>query len=225
MTSFPFDIRPAAPAASPDPAHGSDTEISSTQRVADSVIEAAEFGTHPQTDRRTRRASNRAFRAVKAQHAADRTFIESLADRLTTFASSSPFLLLHAAWFLVWIPWNMGLIPGLRAFDPFPFGLLTMWVSLEAIFLSIFVLMAQNRESAIAELREEVNLQVTLRLEEEVTKTLQLVAGLYTRLGHRMGEDAELQEMLQPLDPLSIEQDLIQQIRDCRPSRSSKREK
>ena len=67
-----------------------------------------------------------------------------------------------------------------------------MVVSLEAIFLSIFVLMAQKRESAIAELREELALQVNLRIEEEMTKTLQLVAGLYTRLGHRVAEDPEL---------------------------------
>ncbi len=75
-----------------------------------------------------------------------------------------------------------------------------MVVSLEAIFLSIFVLMAQQRESAIAELREELSLQVSLRVEQEVTKTLQLVAGLYTRMGHRVSDDPELHHMLQPLD-------------------------
>ncbi len=69
-------------------------------------------------------------------------------------------------WFAIWIPWNLGWF-GLREFDPYPFGLLTMIVSLEAIFLSIFVLMAQKRESAIAELREELALQVSLRIEEE----------------------------------------------------------
>jgi uncharacterized membrane protein len=87
-----------------------------------------------------------------------------------------------------------------------------MVVSLEAIFLSIFVLMAQKRESAIAELREEMSLQVGLRLEEEVTKTLQLVAGLYTRMGHKMAEDPELHEMLQPLDIEAIERELMLQI-------------
>src|SRR5215212_5388362 len=120
MTSLPFDMSASSTpdaAAAPDSA---DTEISSTQRVADAVMDAAEHGRLPHVDRRSRRASNRAFRAVKAQHAADRTLIESLADRLTTFASSSPFLLLHAIWFAVWIPWNMGLIRGLRPFDPFP---------------------------------------------------------------------------------------------------------
>jgi uncharacterized membrane protein len=87
-----------------------------------------------------------------------------------------------------------------------------MIVSLEAIFLSIFVLMAQKRESAVAELREEMSLQVGLRLEEEVTKTLQLVAGLYTRMGHKIADDPELHEMLQPLDLNAIEEELILQI-------------
>jgi uncharacterized membrane protein len=89
---------------------------------------------------------------------------------------------------------------------------MTTIVSLEAIFLSIFVLMAQKREAAIAELREELGLQVSLRVEQEVTKTLQLVAGLYTRLGHRVGDDPELRHMLQPLDVRAIERDLLQQI-------------
>ena len=100
----------------------------------------------------------------------------------------------------------------LHVFDPFPFGLLTMVVSLEAIFLSIFVLMAQKRESAIAELREELALQVNLRIEEEMTKTLQLVAGLYTRLGHRVAEDPELADMMQPLDVAGLERALASQI-------------
>ena len=164
-------------------------------------------------ERRTRRAStNRAFRAIKAEHSGNLTLVERVAERLTYWASSTPMLVAHVVWFGVWIAWNTGLL-GLRPFDPFPFGLLTMVVSLEAIFLSIFVLLSQNREASIAELREELALQVNLRMEEEVTKTLQLVAGLYTRLGQKLGDDADLREMLQPLDAKRIEQELIEQIR------------
>jgi uncharacterized membrane protein len=161
--------------------------------------------------RRRRLVANKAFGAIKAQHARDRTWIEAIAEWLNERASSSGFLVLHVAWFVVWVLWNTGML-WLAPFDPFPFGLLTMVVSLEAIFLSIFVLMAQKRESAIAELREEMSLQVGLRLEEEVTKTLQLVAGLYTRLGHKVAEDAELHQMLQPLDVAAIERELMLQI-------------
>jgi uncharacterized membrane protein len=176
------------------------------------------------SDRRQRRVlANRAFRAIKAQHSAQRSAIGRVADRLNDFASSTPFLLLHAFWFATWIAWNTGAL-GLVPFDPYPFGFLTLVVSLEAIFLSIFVLMAQKREAAIAELREEMSLQVSLRLEQEVTKTLQLVAGLYTRMGHKMGEDPELREMLQPLDIAGIEKELMLQIQTATMARRNRSE-
>jgi len=165
-----------------------------------------------QQDRRHNRViANRAFGAIKAQHAAERSLLEAVVDGLNEVASSTAFLVVHIIWFVVWIPWNLGLLPW-RPLDPFPFGLLTMVVSLEAIFLTIFVLMAQKRESAIGELREELMLQVNLRMEEEITKTLQLVSGLYTRLGHVMAEDEELGDMLRPLDIHSIEKELTEQI-------------
>ena len=176
----------------------------------------------PEADRRRRRlVVNRAFRAIKVQRAAQRSWIEVIADALNVFAASTAFFVLHTIWFVVWVLWNTGTL-GFRTFDPYPFGLLTMVVSLEAIVLSIFVLMAQKRESAIAELREEMSLQVALRLEQEVTKTLQLVAGLYTRLGHKVAEDDELHEMLQPLNVEAIERELILQIETATQMRKSK---
>ena len=166
----------------------------------------------PAPDRRARAASTtRAVRALKARHAARRSFLEAIADRLSRIASSGYFLAVHVGWFAVWVLWNTGLL-GFRPFDPFPFGLLTMVVSLEAIFLALFILMAQRRESSIAELREEITLQVLMRAEEEVTKTLQLVAGLYPRLGHTLAKDPELEEMLRPLDADAIERQLTWQI-------------
>ena len=171
-------------------------------------------------DRRGRRrvGINRAFKAIKAEHASNRTWMDMFSETLTRAASSTPFLVFHAIGFTVWIMWNTGTLPGARIFDPYPFGMLTMVVSLEAIFLSIFVLMTQNKESAIAELREELTLQVNLRMEEEVTKTLHLVAGLYTRLGHTLARDPDLEKMLEPLDPQEMERDLTEQIRDAIPN-------
>jgi uncharacterized membrane protein len=163
-------------------------------------------------ERRKRRyVANLAFGAIKAQTAAHRTLLERFVDELNEIAGSVWFLVAHVIWFAIWIVWNTGAF-GAPKFDPYPFGLMTTIVSLEAIFLSIFVLMAQKRESAIAELREELGLQVSLRVEQEVTKTLQLVAGLYTRLGHRVSDDPELHHMLQPLDVRGIERDLLEQI-------------
>lgn len=171
-------------------------------------------------DRRGRRrvGINRAFRAIKAEHAAHRTRMDMFSETLTRIASSTPFLLLHVLSFALWISWNTGFVPGANVFDPYPFGMLTMVVSLEAIFLSIFVLMTQNKESAIAELREELTLQVNLRMEEEVTKTLHLVAGLYTRLGHTLARDPDLDRMLEPLDPQEMERELTEQIREAIPN-------
>ncbi len=167
------------------------------------------------TAKRERRSRSKehlgAIRAIKAAHAGERGWMDRIAEHMTRIASSPWFFTLHIIWFTGWVLVNSGLTP-LQPFDPYPFGFLTLVVSLEAIFLSIFVLMAQGRESAIAELREELTLQVNLRMEAEVTKTLQLVAGLYTRLGHKVGDDPELQEMLQPLDSQLIERELMDQI-------------
>ena len=164
-------------------------------------------------DRRSRRSSrmHSAFQAIKAQHAGEQTPMQGLADWLTRVASSSAFFFAHVVGFAIWLFWNSSISP-FPKFDPFPYGFLTMVVSLEAIFLSIFVLMSQGRESAIGELREELTLQVNLKIEEEVTKTVHLVAGLYTRMGHAISHDPELKEMLKPLDPAQMEREVTEQI-------------
>jgi uncharacterized membrane protein len=173
----------------------------------------------PQVERRSRVVeARRSIRAIKTAYTQNRTITERVADRLTKISGSTPFLAMHVGWFTVWILWNTEVF-GTPAFDPFPFGLLTMVVSLEAIFLSIFVLISQGRESSIAELREEVALQVNLRIEAEVTKTLQLVAGLYSRLNQQLGKDDELADMLKPLDQEQIERELKQQMNPEPPPR------
>jgi uncharacterized membrane protein len=175
-------------------------------------------GTPTAGERRTRRSIglNTAFRAIKAEHSSNRSSMEVVADRMISVASSTWFLIAHVIAFLLWFLINAPL-PGMPQFDPYPFGMLTTIVSLEAIFLAIFVLMTQSRESRIGELREELTLQVNLRIEEEVTKTLHLVAGLYSRLNLQLADDAELRSMLEPLDPRAIESDLAEQINASMP--------
>src|ERR1700686_5292334 len=183
-------------------------------------------GTPVTGERRVRRSAgiNTAFRAIKAQHSANRSPMEILAARLIGFASSPPFLVIHAIIFIAWTFWNLP-ISGLPRFDPYPYGMLTTIVSLEAIFLSIFVLMTQSRESRIGELREELTLQVNLRMEEEITKTLHLVAGLYSRLNLTLADDPELRAMLEPLDPKRMEADLAEQISASMPEFKLRRKK
>ena len=95
------------------------------------------------------------------------TTIEKIADLIAEFSGSIPFLFLNALWFLVWILWNVA--PFLPHFDPYPFGFLTMVVSLEAIFLSIFVLVSQNRQAAKDRLRADAEYEVNLKAELEIT--------------------------------------------------------
>ena len=98
------------------------------------------------------------------------TFVQRVADGLAWFSGSMLFLLLHAVWFGAWIVLNVGLldIPGLSGFDPFPFGLLTMIVSLEAIFLSTFVLISANRQAEKDKVRGDIEYDVNIKAEMEV---------------------------------------------------------
>ena len=97
--------------------------------------------------------------------AAFRTAQDAATDRVTGFAGSLSFVYLHAAWFVVWILLNAGLAGAGLIFDAFPYGLLTMVVSLEAIFLSTFVMVSQNRQAARADLRSELDFETNLRSE------------------------------------------------------------
>src|SRR5438309_4226094 len=87
------------------------------------------------------------------------------ADRITSFAGSLKFVYIHSVWFGIWILLNIGILGAALKFDKFPFGLLTMIVSLEAIFLSTFVMVSQNRQAARADIRSELDFETNLRSE------------------------------------------------------------
>ena len=132
----------------------------------------------------TNRLRQSATRNANEETESKLTPLERVTDFIADFSGSLPFLILHAAWFLVWIGINV--IPGLSQFDPFPFGLLTMCVSLEAIFLSVIVLLSQNRQSAKDRIRADIDYEVNLKAELEVShlheKVDQLHAVLLSRL-------------------------------------------
>jgi uncharacterized membrane protein len=111
-----------------------------------------------------------------------RSRAEQVGDWITATAASGPVLLLHVLWFACWAAVNTGVLPGVRAFDPFPFSLLTMIVSLEAIFLALFVLASQNRLSHQADKRANLDLQINLLAEQEMTLVLQLLQGIAAKL-------------------------------------------
>ena len=110
----------------------------------------------------------RVIRNVNDEIAPAATFGEKLSDFLTILAGDIRFVYFSAIWFIVWIVLNVNIIPGLAAFDPFPFGLLTMVVSLEAIFLSQFVLISQNRQAAREKVRNDIEYDVNLRAGAEI---------------------------------------------------------
>jgi len=151
-------------------------------------------------------------RGLKAEFDSRRTFLERVADYLTGVFGSMPFLLVNAIWFGVWIIINVGLIPGIQPFDPFPFGFLTMVVSLEAIVLAIVVLISQNRAGKIDDLRQEVMMQLNILTEEELTKMMGMLSILLQKQGIDVASDVELQSMLEPTNVEKIEQALEKEI-------------
>lgn len=151
------------------------------------------------------------IRSFEAQELKKRPLSIKFADTITQVAGSVPFLGLNIAFFATWIAINTSLIPGIAVFDPYPFVMLTTIVSLEAIILAVFVLMSQNRQSVIASLREETQLQVNLITERELTKTLMLLNKLLEKQKVKL-EDQELEEMLKELDQSYIERELQKQL-------------
>jgi CRP/FNR family transcriptional regulator, cyclic AMP receptor protein len=98
-----------------------------------------------------------------------RTQVQKAADWIAEFSGSISFLMIHLVLFAVWIVMNVGNgVPGIPMFDPFPFGLLTMAVSLEAIILSVFVLLSQNRQAAKERVRGDIEYDVNLKAELEI---------------------------------------------------------
>jgi uncharacterized membrane protein len=90
---------------------------------------------------------------------------DRIADAVTSFAGSLNFVYLHSVWFGIWVLLNIGLIGAALEFDRYPFGLLTMIVSLEAIFLSTFVMVSQNRQAMRTEVRSQLDFEANLRSE------------------------------------------------------------
>jgi uncharacterized membrane protein len=127
-----------------------------------------------------------ASRNVNREMEDRRTKVQRAADWIAEFSGSLAFLFLHCILFFVWILVNTGGAPGVPVFDPFPFGLLTMAVSLEAIILSVFVLLSQNRQAAKERIRSDIEYDVNLKAELEVAhlheKTDRLMTELLARL-------------------------------------------
>jgi uncharacterized membrane protein len=150
-------------------------------------------------------------RALHERSAADR-----LSDSITRATGSGPFVLIHVIGFSAWILLNIRIVPGLRPFDPFPFSFLTLIVSLEAIFLSVFVLMSQNRMTRQAEKRAHLDLQVDMLAEQELTAILRMVQGLCEKQGVEvLVRDDRLEELVKETDVHSVAAALEDRLPDA----------
>lgn len=163
------------------------------------------------TETSTTENRRRFFRSLEADSLRKRSKLTKFADKLTNLSGSPVFLVANAAFFAIWITLNVGIIPGFVPFDPFPFGLLTMAVSLEAIFLSIFVLVSQNRSAYISTVRDEVELYINVTAEQEITKILQILADIRKEMGIKK-RDEELELMLHEIDQGEVKQNIAAQI-------------
>ena len=151
------------------------------------------------------------YKSFEAKALKGRPILIRFSDDLTSIFSSPVFLVLNGIFFVIWIGINLGWAGSIKPFDPFPFGFLTMIVSLEAIFLSIFVLVSQNRSSYVDSLREELHLQVNLIAEEEITKVLKVLAEIGEKVGINE-KDEELKKMLGRINTNYIEKSLVEQM-------------
>lgn len=148
---------------------------------------------------------------------------ERLADWFVRAAGSMWFAYLHAIWFTLWV--GDSLVRGHEAFDPFPFSLLTTIVSLEAIFLTLFVLVSQNQQAVHDEQRMNLHLQIDLLAEHEITRVLCVVDRIAEKLGVEDACDSEASELEHDVTPADLLKELHKQERKAEaktPTKGSK---
>jgi uncharacterized membrane protein len=132
----------------------------------------------------------------------NKTTEEKVADSITRFTGSMAFVYIHLTFFGLWILWNSGSI-GLTPFDE-SFVILAMMASVEAIFLSTFVLISQNRMMKKAEKRSDLNLQVSLLAEHEITRLITLVTAMAQQMKIKEAHDPEIEELSQDVRPEKV---------------------
>jgi uncharacterized membrane protein len=136
----------------------------------------------------------------KRKEQESKTFEERLADSVTRFTGSLKFVFVHLMFYGLWILVNVGTFSFLPRFDP-SFVLLAMFASVEAIFLSTFVLISQNRMMAIADKRADLDLQISLLAEHEVTHVMKIVTDIAEKMGLEISQDPELRELSKDVHP------------------------
>jgi len=155
---------------------------------------------------------------LKLEEAAreQRTRTDRIAEVIAGFCGSMTFVWVHVLWFGGWIAFN--LMPGTRHVDPFPFTFLTLVVSLEAIFLSTFILISQNHDTRVNEKRNHLDLQINLLSEQENTQMLTLLQQIAVKVGADVAHDSHARVLEQPTNP----EKLVEQIEQVESSKTTK---
>jgi uncharacterized membrane protein len=139
-------------------------------------------------------------------------FEKTVTDRFAVFIAkllgSIGFLIGCIIFFILWIGLNLGATPIFKPFDPFPFPILEMMVSIFAIILSVSVLINQNRQSRIEKTRQQVDFEVNVRAENEITKILNMLHEIHQKMGLHSEEDLELEKMKKTTDVKEIHKSL-----------------
>lgn len=148
----------------------------------------------------------------RAAHA-KQTFADVVADRITRFCGSMPFVWVHVIWFAVWIVGNTAL--PIKPIDPYPFSFLTLVVSLEAIFLSTFIMISENRQGRIDERRSHLDLQINLLAEQENTKMLTLLEAIAKKMGVDPTEDPDVEVLEQATRPERLVEQIDASIKEA----------
>ena len=161
-----------------------------------------------QSASRTVQDNIRAIITMQEKQDNDRTWSDRIGDMIGTFAGTVTFVLLHLVAFGAWAAANGGVVPGVPAWDPYPFALLCMIVSMEGVLLSTFVLIKQNRMGVRSDRRNHLDLQINLLTEKEVTKVIQMLERISAHMGiEDEVTDAETKELgrLTAVDELARE--------------------
>ena len=139
------------------------------------------------------------IRRLEASARQERTRSDLVAEAIANFCGSMTFVWVHVVWFGAWVVINVA--PGIPHLDPFPFTFLTLVVSLEAIFLSTFILISQNHETKISERRNHLDLQINLLSEQENTKMIVMLQAIAAKVGAEITPDPRLQALSEEMEP------------------------
>ena len=160
----------------------------------------------------------RALLAHRQEEEGSRSIGERIADGVTRFTGNLLFVALHLFILAIWLLINLGWLPRLPRFDP-SFMILASVASVEALFLATFVLITQKRMAALADKRAELDLQISLLAEHEITRLITLVTAMAERMGVEGAEDPELAELSQDVAPEQVIEKMEAQKRAHEPQR------